>query len=367
MSVTDEAEKKPHEPSKRKNPLRSKRWKFLRNKWFLTSVALLILFLVGSGKYKQLILQPPDDSWREATPEDLQSDRWYVTEDGRRLSEELEQITDNRAIKFITGLYYQEYKKRYSPGYKNTQLVKVGPDQYAPIWEMVVDACSALGAIDGDGIPSPTVYLGWTGGRGMEVTNFTSPSLVINTDFLWAFTPEELRFLIARQIGNIHCSHIYFLDVVKGARSLLNSALPDVLGRMILSGTGTKLLNWANQAHISADRAGLLVTGDVVVACQALIKLNILANPEAYYGHPNPEAFAAQAQLLIEDRVTTASAALAELRNPNPYLTTRVGDLLKFYEVNSALFKDRIETQRDELQFDPGVYEDEEATEDEGG
>lgn len=333
------------------------RWLW-RSKWFWTLLLLVILLVFGTRRYEQLILQPPEDDWHAVALEDLLSERWYETTEGRRLSEELGHITDSRPMRFITGLYYQEYKKRYSPGYKNSQLIKVGPDQYPELSEMVTEACNTLGAIDGDGVPVPSVYLGWTGGRGMEITNFTSPSLVISHDFLWAFSPEELRYLIARQMGHIHCKHIYFLDVNKGARALLDSALPDLIGRMVLGGTGTMLLDWTKEAHITADRAGLLVTGDIDIACRALIKLNILANPEVYYSQPNPEAFAAQAKLLMNDRVTTAAAALAELRNPNPFLTVRVGDLLHFYAANSALFKDRTEFVKDNSGFDPGIIED---------
>lgn len=340
-----------------------RRWRdLLRGRYFWFLLLLLVLIVFGTRQYDKLILQPPESDWQEVALEDLLTDRWYETAESRRLSEDLNEITDSRPMEFVTGLYYQEYKRRYSPGYKNTQLVKVGPDQYAPLWDMVTDACGALGAIEGDGIEPPTVYTGWTDGRGMEITNFTHPSLVINNDYLWAFAPEELAYLIARQIGHIHCGHIYYLDVLKGARQLLDSALPDVLGRMILGGTGTKLLAWMKEAQISADRAGLLVTGDIDVACRALIKLNMLSNPEVYYGQPNPEAFAAQARLLTGDRVTTASAALAELQNPNPFLTVRVADLLHFYEANSALFKDRAPADPEEAasRFDPGVIEEEE-------
>ncbi len=357
--TAEEAEQRPPAPPRR----RMRPW---RSKWLWALALIVILLLFGTRQYERLVLQPPEDNWPEITPNDLLSEHWYETDEGRHLSEELGEITDSRAMEFITGLYYREYKRRYSPGYKNTQLIKVGPDQFPPLWEMVTEACATLGAIDHD-VPPPTVYVGWTDDRDMEITNFVTPSLVINNDYLWVFTPEEMRFLVARQIGHIHCRHVYFLDVTKGARALLESALPDMLGRMVLGGAGTKLLDWMQEAHITADRAGLLVTGDIDVACQALIKLNILSNPEVYYGPPNPEAFAAQVGLLTSDRVTTAAAALAEMKNPNPFLTTRVGDLLRFYEANRSLFKDR-ESERkiDESRFDPGIYDEEDSDPGEG-
>lgn len=331
--------------------------KLLRNRKLWLLVLLFVLVIFGTRQYERLILAPPDDSWRPVEPADLLSEHWYVTPDGIRLTEELERATNSPPIKFLTGLYYREYKKRYSPGFKNTQYVKVGPNQFPAIYEMVVDACNALGAIDGESIPVPSVYLGWTGKRGFEITNFTNPGMVIGNDFLWVFEPDELRFLIARQIGHLHCRHVYFLDINKGLRSLMNSALPDFMARVVIGGVGGKLLDWSKEAHIAADRAGLLVTGDIEVACRALIKLNILASLHEVYGQPNPEAFAAQTKALLKDRVTMASAALAELRNPNPFLTTRVGDLLQFHKANESLFKDRAAPSTETPIFDPGILD----------
>lgn len=333
------------------------RWRIARSRRLWLLLLLLLLVFFGTRQYERLILTPPDNSWRPVSAEDLMAEHWYATAEGMQLTEELQRATDSPPVKFLTGLYYREYKSRYSPGIKNTQYIKVGPDQYPALYEMVTTACNTLGAIGGDSVPVPSVYLGWTGQRGFEVTNFTNPSLVIGNDFLWAFQPEELRFLIARQIGHVHCRHVYFLDVNKGLRSLMNSALPDFLARVIVGSVGGKLLDWSKEAHISADRAGLLVTGDVDVACRALIKLNILASLNDSYGHPNPELFAAQVQVLTADRVTLAGAALAELKNPNPFLTTRVGDLLRFHKANESLFQDREADSTDTPAFDPGVLE----------
>jgi len=188
---------------------------------------------------------------------------------------------------------------------------------------------------------------------------FTRPSIVIGNDFLWAFKPEELRYLIARQIGHIHCKHVYLLDITKGVRSLLDSTLPDFLAKVFLGGLSGNLLEWMKEAQISADRAGLLVTGDVDVACRALIKLNIQASLDDFYGQPNPEVFAIQTVAMGSDRVTTASAALAELKNPNPFLTMRVADLLGFFEANAALFKDRDKPGDPATFFNPGIYDEE--------
>jgi len=339
------------------NDSKSRKRRFLRSRKLSAVLLFSVLTLVGARQYEKLILSPPDDSWRPVTAEDLLSEHWYATSESIGLTEELEQATDTPPLRLLNGLYYQEYKRPYSPGFKSTQYIRIGPDQLPAIYEMVVSACNALAAVDGDPVPVPTVYVGWTGQRSFEVTNFMSPSLVIGNDFLWAFTPDELHYLIARQIGHIHCRHVFFLDVNKGLRSLMESALPDFAARAIIGSFGGKLLDWSKEAHISADRAGLLVTGDIDVACRALMKLNLLASIDGGYGQLNPETFAAQTGVVLGDRVTLAAAALAEMRNPNPFLTTRVGDLLRFYEANSSLFKDREGSPEELPVFDPGILD----------
>ncbi len=328
--------------------------KLLRKKLFWTMVLFLLLLRYGTYKFDQLILNPPAKEWGPVALTDLQAERWYETEAGKKQTERLGEMTNKGIIKVLTGLYYRQYKQKYASGIRNTQFVKVGPDQYPDIYEMVVEACETLGSQGGEPIKVPKIYLGYTGRQALPISNYQDPSIVIGNDFLWVFKPPELQYLLARKVGNIHCKHIFFLDVVKGVRSILNSALPELLDQVLLGGIGGDLLDWLKEAEISADRAGLLVTGDVDVACNALIKLNIFASLDDFYGQANPETFARQVELLDANRLTTASAALSELKNPNPFLTIRVADLLQFYRANSKLFKDRRLRRTKEHIFDSG-------------
>jgi len=319
---------------------------------------LLIVALLGYAtvRYERLILAPNESEWTSVSLDDLLTDRWYETADGRRLTQHLASLVNAPPMKLALGLYYKEYRHRYAPGIKQTQYIQVGPNQFPRIYAMVTDACAALGKVDGKPIAVPRVYVGWTGKRSFEVTNVTNPSIVIGNDFLWAFTPAQLRYLIARQIGHIQCKHIYLLDVSKGVRSILNSALPDFFARIILGGVGSNMVAWLDEAETTADRAGLLVTGDVDIACEALIKLNIMASLDEAYGKPDPETFAAQTSNIAGGRLASASAILAELKNPNPFLTTRVASLLRFYEANASLFKDRTRDDEKSKAFDPGDF-----------
>ena len=336
-----EEEGQPTAPAKKRK--QGPRWKkLLKNKKLWTLALFVFLLWYGTKKFETLILNPPEQEFRPVALEDLSAERWYETDLGKELTHELGRMTDRPAMRFAIGAFYRVYKSTYSSGILNTQMVRVGPDQYPAIYEMVVDACQVLGSSDGEPIPVPRIFIGYNGGqRAIKVANYQNPTIIIGDAFLWAFKPPELQYLVARKVGSIHCKHVFLLDVVKGARGMLDSWLPEFLNRIILGGVGGQLLGWLKEAEISADRAGLLVVGDVDVATNALIKLNLQASLDDFYGPANPEAFARQLGEMDRNRLTTASAALAELKNPNPFLTVRVADLLSFYEANSSLFMDR--------------------------
>lgn len=354
----------PQQPRKKKVPP----WRrLLKSNLFRTIVLFGLLLLYGTYRFEKLILNPPEKDWGPVSLEDLSAERWYETEKGKQLSQELSKMTDRTATKVATGMFYRFYKKTFASGVLNTQYVRVGPDQYPDLYEMVAEACEVLGTIDGKPIPVPKIYLGYTGKQDLRIANYKTPCIIIGNDFLWAFKPAELRYLLARKVGHIHCRHVFFLDIVKGARGLVNSALPEFLSRLILGGLGGTLLDWLKEAEISADRAGLLVTGDVDVAANALIKLNIFASLDDFYGQASPEAFARQLEAIDQTRLATAAAALAELKNPNPFLTVRVANLLKFYEANSSLFMDRRD-ERYPVQIhvdESELWEDDEESEEE--
>jgi len=57
----------------------------------------------------------------------------------------------------------------------------------------------------------------------------------------------------------------------------------------IKTGVGLELIEWFKESEITADRAGLTVTGDINVAINALVKLKLGANVDTYYGEINPD------------------------------------------------------------------------------
>ena len=199
---------------------------------------------------------------------------------------------------------------------------------------MITDACYLLGVDQ-----PPNVFIVREPAEQITVTNFREPTIIIGSSFLWAFSADELRFLIARAVAHIRCEHVFMLDMVQGIKAILERALPDTIANYLVSGVLMQYMEWHKWAEMSADRGALTVTGDVSVALGALIKLNIGANFEDHLGPLNPDAYARQIERVDDAAVGSMAATVAEIANPNPFLTLRVGELRAFSAAHSRMFQ----------------------------
>lgn len=315
--------------------------KVVKHSYFKKVIAFLILLFIfmiaGYKQYRQVIYIPEDGQAFKLDNYSLgrEGDKpFYQTDDDFRLSDELRKLSDSNTAYFFSRNYYKHYKRHYSKGKLMTQMTKVTEEQLPGIYNMVKDACEMLGLEK-----VPNIYITNSNGTHLRVTNRLNPTIFISSDFTWAFKPEELRFLLAREVVHIKLGHLYYLDLMSGMRSFAGMALPKFISEVIVGSVGVKLMQWYKEAEISADRGALVVTGDADVALQALVKLNIGANFEDNYPGLNIGAYIDQLSNLEDDRIETASAVIHELENENPFVTVRVRHLSMWYEENNLIFK----------------------------
>ncbi len=303
-------------------------------KILLTLAALLVLALVAARRWESIS--------REARS--YQIEHFSLGVDGSRpsyqLPEDFERMQELRdkgsssALHLAWTLYYDHWKQHYSIGRLSAQGIRVGADQLPIVHQMVTDACYLLGVER-----LPNVFIVREPTEQITVTNFRNPTIVIGSSFLWAYSSEELHFLIARAIAHIRCEHIFMLDMVQGIKATLDRALPDALADYLVSGMLMQYMEWHEWAEMSADRGALTVTGDVSVALGALIKLNIGASFEDHLGALNPDAYARQIEHVDDAAVGSMAATVAEIANPNPFLTLLVRELSAFAAAHSRMFK----------------------------
>jgi Zn-dependent protease with chaperone function len=112
----------------------------------------------------------------------------------------------------------------------------------------------------------PALFNAYT--AGTDEYNFIS----ISTALLQFFSKEEACFVIGHECGHIAARHMLYHTVV----NMLSGPLAFVLGPLavvVQMTAGLPLNAWSRRSEITADRAGLLCCGDIVIAERALLKL----------------------------------------------------------------------------------------------
>lgn len=258
---------------------------------------------------------------------------FYQTEKDFQLIHDFAQQTSNLGLQTLAS----NYKKSMSfiaMDDLESQNVRLSTRQYPKVFEMVTDACTILE------VPVPQVY-GVSGKNfNLKVEDFENPVLLINLKFASKLEPEALRYLIAREIGHLKMKHIFYRDLMNIFRGVGKTLLPDILLEWSGTTTGVQLLEWYRESEVSADRAGLTVTGNIELALKTLIRLkmgNILNTSE--YGDINVEAYIQQLQVLEQSSRQGIGVLRSEMQNAHPFMPYRIKNLHEFYTKNDFLFQ----------------------------
>lgn len=172
-------------------------------------------------------------------------------------------------------------------------------------------------------VPVPHVYVrhdpylnAYTHGVGNQAF------LAITHSLLEQLDEEELRFIIGHEIGHIKSQHVlyttmagYLLDDAKAQRSRNLTTLL------------MNLMEWQRESEITADRAGLLVCGDIGTACRGLLTLVVGSRKLAE--QMDAREFAEDQDLALE---FNPLAKRMELGRSHPFMPKRIKELLAFAE-----------------------------------
>lgn len=143
-----------------------------------------------------------------------------------------------------------------------------------PIIQMTRECADILG------VQPPRVFIEGNPFPNAYVTGLQEPHILVITSGLLNLmdeSPDELRFVIAHELGHIKAQHIrslligrFIFGAVIGKSAQSQTTIGDV-GAVATFGT---LMHWVREAEYTADRAGLIcLGGDVKTARQALMRL----------------------------------------------------------------------------------------------
>ncbi len=164
------------------------------------------------------------------------------------------------ALPFFTALTSQ-----YAPFFRqetNLKALKVGPNQFPDIHNIVVECARRLG------IGIPTVFIQK---NPSEINAWTialegdTPVIVVTSALLERFTTGELKAVIGHECGHIHnCHNVYNMAEQLIFKSVFVASSPLVQQILEFVSIPLKIAinTWARAAEITCDRAGMICCDD---------------------------------------------------------------------------------------------------------
>jgi Zn-dependent protease with chaperone function len=169
----------------------------------------------------------------------------------------------------------------------------VGPTQLPWLWQL---QCEASAALLGQNCRVPALYLRNVPGANAYTLAFRghAPAVVLHTDTLETLTADEVKAVLAHELGHIACEHGVWLNVARLVSMPFAGGAP---GGPLPAVVGATLSRWSRAAELSCDRAALLVSRHPDIVVSALMKL--VGGSPKIASQLNLAAFRAQAASLL--------------------------------------------------------------------
>ncbi|RMF24331.1 MAG: M48 family peptidase [Deltaproteobacteria bacterium] len=205
--------------------------------------------------------------------------------------------------------------------------VRLSEDQLPDVFALAVRAARILGLTH-----LPEIYVSgqnlWdTMTFGSETDAFVSLGSVLAN-----LRGKDLLFVVAREMGHVRAGHALWrtvTELVRGRRdagSILGGGVMEFLNpaKLIQSSVQAPLMAWKRNSELTADRAGLLVVGDMEVAERVLMQWALKSFP--LYRRISQSAWRRQ-----EDESDDATMRVSEwMMTANPYIARRLKLLRAF-------------------------------------
>jgi len=181
---------------------------------------------------------------------------------------------DLLARKFVEFIY-----ERPQFVYNLGNSIEVGPRQYSTVYQIFRECVRDL-----DISPTPSVFISQNAQVNAYSLGEEQPTIIINSALLDLMDEQELRAVIAHELGHIKCGHTTLIQMAMWAISTLGTIgeMTFGLGNVISSGLVYAFYEWRRKAELSADRAALLGTDDINVVMRTMMKM---AGGSSKYAH----------------------------------------------------------------------------------
>lgn len=203
--------------------------------------------------------------------------------------------------------------------------VRVGPTQRPDLDALWTDVLKTM-----DWAPRPQLYVTQTPNINAGAVGFGDPFVVINSASIEHLTRDELRVLLAHELGHIISGHVTYRTIAQLILMVGLSNLPFPAGIALLP-FQMAILEWYRKSELSCDRAALLETQDPDLVLTTFMKL---AGGEEFGDVLDLTAFKVQAREyeLEGNAWDSVLKTINTVFREHPFFTVRAGELQRWVE-----------------------------------
>lgn len=204
--------------------------------------------------------------------------------------------------------------------------IRVGPTQFPKLWTTHVEVCTTF-----DWPTIPELYVSQTPVFNAGAYGVDTPFIVLHSAALELLDDDELRVLIAHEMGHVISGHAFYRTIAAILFLVSASALPFLAGIALLP-IRLAFLEWSRKSELSSDRAGLLGSQDPLASQRLFMRMAGGVRPGYQDGQLDLDSFMAQAHeyATSNEGMDILYKALSTLTLTHPMHTVRAAELQKW-------------------------------------
>ncbi len=164
-------------------------------------------------------------------------------------------------IELLAGVLSKQIAAPWLSSRKTAKAVRAGRNQLPELWRLGERAAELFT------IEPPEIFVIRSGGMEMILLGQDQSHVIVVPSLLTDLcTPDEICFLLAREMGRIACGHGQYLTLYRWIWEGLGSTI-----RKFAMPGFVLFRSWQRCAVSTADKAGLLACQDLRLACEVLL------------------------------------------------------------------------------------------------
>jgi Zn-dependent protease with chaperone function len=170
----------------------------------------------------------------------------------------------DHVLKVASGLLRErQYRLVYL-----SSAVRVGPQQFADLDELMGEVCAVL-----DAPARPELFVYNDPEPNAITLGVDAPFIAMSSGLYELLDPDERRFVLGHELGHAMSGHALYQSMLLHLINLVGVFSWIPAGGLGLRAIIAALREWQRKAELSGDRAGLLATQDRDAALRVMMKL----------------------------------------------------------------------------------------------